>query len=59
MVHLNPSAPFESVRPTRGRAVSHDADFRRVHQTLRVTAAVEAGVANQVWSMEETVGLMG
>jgi hypothetical protein len=33
--------------------------FGRVHQTLRVTPAMEAGVANHVWSVEEIVGLLG
>jgi hypothetical protein len=31
----------------------------RVHKTLRVTLAMEAGVANHVWSVEEIVGLLG
>jgi hypothetical protein len=30
-----------------------------IHQTLRVTPAMEAGVANHVWSVEEIVGLLG
>jgi hypothetical protein len=29
----------------------------RDHQTLRVTPAMEAGMANRVWSVEEIVGL--
>ncbi len=33
-------------------------NFGRVHQTLRVTPAMEAGVANHVWSVEEIVGLL-
>jgi hypothetical protein len=28
-------------------------NFCRVHQTLRVTPAMEAGIANHVWSIEE------
>ena len=32
--------------------------FCRVHQTLRVTPAMEAGVANHVWSVAEIVGLL-
>jgi len=32
--------------------------FGRVHQTLRVTPAMEAGAANHVWSVEEIVGLL-
>ena len=34
-------------------------NFGRIHQTLRVTPAMEAGVANHVWSVEEIVGLFG
>jgi IS1 family transposase len=34
-------------------------NFGRVHQTLRVTPAMEAGVANHVWSIEEIVKLIG
>jgi len=33
-------------------------NFGRVHQTLRVTPAMEAGVSDQVWSAEEIVGLL-
>jgi hypothetical protein len=33
-------------------------NFCRVHQTLRVTPAMEAGIANHVWSIEEVVALM-
>ena len=34
-------------------------NFGRVHQTLRVTPAMEAGIADHVWSIEELVGLLG
>lgn len=34
-------------------------NFGRVHQTLRVTPAMDAGVASYVWSVEEIVGLLG
>jgi hypothetical protein len=34
-------------------------NFGRVHQTLRVTPAMEAGAVNRVWSVEEIAGLMG
>jgi hypothetical protein len=34
-------------------------NFGRVHQTLRVTPAMEAGLADHVWSIEEIVGLLG
>ncbi len=33
-------------------------NFARVHQTLRVTPAMEAGVSDHVWSVEEIVGLL-
>jgi hypothetical protein len=34
-------------------------NFARIHQTLRVTPAMEAGVSDHVWSIEEIVGLLG
>src|SRR5206468_485320 len=34
-------------------------NFARVHQTLRVTPAMEAGIATHVWTVEEIVGLLG
>jgi len=34
-------------------------NFGRVHQTLRVTPAMEAGVADHVWTLAEIVGLLG
>ena len=33
-------------------------NFARVHQTLRVTPAMEAGVADHVWTIEEIIGLL-
>jgi len=33
-------------------------NFSRVHQTLRVTPAMEAGIADHVWSIEEVVALL-
>jgi len=33
-------------------------NFARIHQTLRVTPAIEAGVSDHVWSLEEIVGLL-
>jgi IS1 family transposase len=33
-------------------------NFGRVHQTLRVTPAMEAGIADHVWTVEEIVGLL-
>jgi IS1 family transposase len=34
-------------------------NFGRIHQTLRVTPAMEAGVSSHAWSVEEIVGLLG
>jgi IS1 family transposase len=33
-------------------------NFCRIHQTLRVTPAIEAGIANHVWSLEEIANLL-
>jgi IS1 family transposase len=33
-------------------------NFCRIHQTLRVTPAMEAGISDHVWSIEEVVGLL-
>lgn len=33
-------------------------NFCRVHQTLRVTPAMEAGIAGHVWEIEEVVHLL-
>jgi IS1 family transposase len=34
-------------------------NFAKIHQTLRVTPAMEAGLTDHVWSIEEIVGLLG
>ena len=34
-------------------------NFCRIHKTLRVTPAMEAGITDHVWSLEEIIGLMG
>jgi hypothetical protein len=33
-------------------------NFVRVHQTLRVTPAMEAGISSRVWSLADLVGLL-
>ena len=33
-------------------------NFCRIHKTLRVTPAMEAGIASHVWSIEEMIGLL-
>jgi len=32
-------------------------NFARVHQTLRVTSAMEAGISYHAWSIQEIAGL--
>jgi len=32
-------------------------NFARIHRTLRVTAAMEAGISDHVWSLEERAAL--
>ena len=34
-------------------------NFCRVHQTLRVTRAMEAGLADHVWTLAELLALLG
>jgi len=34
-------------------------NFCRTHQTLRVTPAMEAGLTDHVWSLDEIVALIG
>lgn len=33
-------------------------NFARVHKTLRVTPAMEAGIADHIWTLEEIAGLI-
>jgi hypothetical protein len=33
-------------------------NFCRIHKTLRVTPAMEAGLSDHVWSIEELVALL-
>ncbi len=33
-------------------------NFARIHQSLRVTPAMEAGVSDHVWSIEEMIALL-
>ncbi len=33
-------------------------NFGRIHQTLRVTPAMEAGVSDHVWTLAEVVDLL-
>jgi hypothetical protein len=33
-------------------------NFCRIHQTFRVTPAMEAGVTDHVWNLEEIIALL-
>ena len=33
-------------------------NFVRIHQTLRVTPAMQAGIADHLWSLQELVGIL-
>jgi hypothetical protein len=33
-------------------------NFARIHQTLRCTPAMAAGIASHVWELDEIVGLL-
>jgi len=33
-------------------------NFGRVHQTLRITPAMQAGIADHVWTLEEIMGVL-
>jgi hypothetical protein len=33
-------------------------NFCRIHQTLKVTPAMEAGIADRVWDVEELIALL-
>jgi hypothetical protein len=33
-------------------------NFCKIHQTLRVTPAIEAGISDHVWGIEEIVALL-
>ena len=43
---------------TRWRLHYMHYNFCRVHQTLRVTPAMEAGIADNIWLLEEVVSLL-
>lgn len=52
---------FSKKIENHGHAVAQhfmDYNFVRVHKTFRVTPAMEAGIADQVWSFEELVALL-
>ena len=51
------SKKLENLAATVAHYFMYD-NFARVHRTLRVTPAMESGISNHVWSIEEIVGLL-
>jgi hypothetical protein len=43
---------------TQCLCISCITNFARIHKTLRVTPAMEAGISDRVWSLEEIAGLL-
>ena len=46
-------------RPRRQTLSVGGSGKARIHKTLRVTPAMEAGLSTHAWSVEEIVGLLG
>ena len=51
------SGPFEGPAIVIPPALLEDTYFAKVHKTLRVTPAMEAGIADHVWEIKEIVNL--
>jgi hypothetical protein len=51
---------FKEVGESRAAIALHymHYNFCRIHQSLRVTPAMEAGISDHVWSLEETIDLL-
>jgi hypothetical protein len=49
---------IENHAPTVALHFMHD-NFARIHQTLRVIPAMEAGIPDHVWALDETSALVG
>ncbi len=57
-----PTNAFSKKLENHGHAVAlyfMHYNYSRVHKTLRVTPAMEAGLTDHVWDLEELVGLLG
>jgi hypothetical protein len=54
--------PFQPEQPTKNPAAVAlhymHYNFCRIHQALRVTPAMEAGVTDHLWSMQELIALL-
>jgi hypothetical protein len=44
--------------PSKKAEILNVLQLRPVHQTLRVTPSMEAGIADHVWSIEEIIELL-
>jgi hypothetical protein len=56
---LNPEKRCAVVRCLFGVAITFfNHNFVRIHQTLRMTPAMKAGLANHKWSIEEMADLL-
>jgi len=51
------SKELENLEPALALHYTHY-NFCRIHQSLRVTLAMEAGVADHLWSIEEILALL-
>ena len=52
-------SPLKSVARTPAIALHYmDYNFCLIHQTLRVTPAMEAGIADHVWDVKDLVALL-
>ena len=49
---------LKEVGKPRARALFMYYNFCRIHQTLRVTPAMEAGIADHIWSIDEMIALL-
>jgi hypothetical protein len=48
--------PFPCISVARIRRTDCNVNFCRIHQTLRVTPAMEAGIAGTVWTLSDLLG---
>jgi hypothetical protein len=51
-------ASFSNIVKRLSKHKLHANNFARIHQILRVTPTMEAGIADQAWSLEEILNLL-